>query len=354
MKITPTEEQALLAQSVIRFLADRYDNEARRACEATPQGFDRALWQDIAGLGWLGAAVGEAAGGFGGPREVAIVMEGAGRAMFAGPLSASCVALAILEAADPGNGQLEPLMAGEKIACGLTAAMGDGVTVQDENGRRRLSGRFSTAPAGASADLFVLALPDLVCVLDAAGEGMNVRGFRGMDGRRYAELRLENVRIDEGATLCEGDGAGSVCARADAILALAITAEAAGLAARLFEDTLAYAGQRQQFGQEIGRFQALQHRLADMFVAVEETRSLALAVTRAAEDGAVPGRAVSQAVVGAVDRALHVAKEAIQLHGGVGMTEDLPLGAGLRRVKVLQLMPGGAEDHRKRLTTPSR
>ena len=219
------------------------------------------------------------------------------------------------------------------------------------NGARTVTGRFRAVPGAAAADAFVLALPDLACVLDASAKGVTVSGYRGMDGRRHAEISLDGVAVSADAVLCEGEAAGRIAARASLLHAMAVTAEASGLAARLFADTLAYAGQREQFGQPIGRFQALQHRLADMFVAVEEIRSLALAVARAAEDGGKPGRAVSQALVGAVDRALHVAKEAIQLHGGVGMTEDLPLGAGLRRVKVLQLMPGGAEDHRSRLTT---
>ncbi|MFU8883729.1 MAG: acyl-CoA dehydrogenase family protein [Rhodobacterales bacterium] len=128
-----------------------------------------------------------------------------------------------------------------------------------------------------------------------------------------------------------------------------MSAECVGLAARLFNNTLAYAKQRAQFGQPIGRFQALQHRLAEMFIALEEMRSLALAAMRAAEDETPPARALSQAVTGSIDRALHIAKEAIQLHGGVGMTDDLPLGAGLRRVKVLQLMPDGGEAHRRAL-----
>lgn len=351
MKITPTEEQALLAQSVTRFLTDRYGDDARRASEAMPDGFDRNVWTAIAELGWLGAAVGEAAGGFGGPREMAIVAEGVGSAMMAEPVIPACLALAILEAADPQSALIPALLGGERIACGLTAEMGEGLVVAGANGARTVTGRFRAVPGGAAADAFVLALPDLACVLDASARGVTVSGYRGMDGRRHAEISLDGVAVGADAVLGEGEAARRVAAQASLLHAMAVTAEAGGLAGRLFADTLAYAGQREQFGQPIGRFQALQHRLADMFVAVEEIRSLALAMTRGAEDGGAPGRTVSQAVVGAVDRALHVAKEAIQLHGGVGMTDDLPLGAGLRRVKVLQLMPGGAEDHRSRLMT---
>ncbi|PHP65777.1 hypothetical protein CSC94_16950 [Zhengella mangrovi] len=351
MKISQTEEQTLLSQSISRYLADRYDDAARRRAEAQACGYDRDTWTEIAELGWLGASVGESAGGFGGPREMAIVLEGAGRAMMAEPLVTACLALSILEAADPSHGSLPGLLSGNSMACGLAAQAGSGLSVTGRNGSRVLSGRFPTVHAGAAADLLVLALPDIAVALDPAARGIDMRAFRGMDGRRYADIVFRDVPLDDGSVLCEGETARPVADRASQVFSVATAAEASGIAARLFEETLAYVAQREQFGQPIGRFQALQHRLADMYVAVEEARSLALAAARSAEDDEAPGRAVSQAVVGTVDRALHVAKEAIQLHGGVGMTEDLPLGAGLRRIKVLQLMPGGAEDHRKRLTT---
>lgn len=349
MKITPTEEQTILAESVSRFLADRADELAHNGGEGA---FDPALWKDIADLGWLGAGVSDVAGGYGGGREMAIVMERAGHTPLAEQLVPAFMALAVLEAAAPDNRLIPVLLSGQNVACGLIPEMAERIEGRAEPGGKRISGRFRGLPLADEADHLVLAMPGLAVVLDPASAGIDRRTYRGLDGILRTDLTLDDVEVEQAAILAEGAVADAALQRARVFHAAAVTAACTGLATRLFEDTLAYVKQREQFGQPIARFQALQHRLADMFVALEEIRALSLAAARSAEEGGEAGRSLSQAVVGCIDRALHIAKEAIQLHGGVGMTEDLPLGAGLRRVKALQLMPAGAETHRQRLVAP--
>lgn len=348
MRITLSDEQTMLGDSVARWL------EAK-ATAVAPQGqdlpLDPTLWREIAGLGWLGAGVTEAAGGFGGPREMAVVIQAVGRTRLAEPVMAGFLALAILEQAAPQHPLIADVIAGDVCASGVTADMAGSLVF--DAGASVLSGHLAGVWLPEGAARIVLALPGATLVVDPALPGVDCHRTRALDGVMRSNLTFAGLRLVPDAVLATGAAAAAVLDRAVVAHATLITAECSGLAARQFTDTLAYLNQREQFGQAIGRFQAIQHRMADMFIALEELRSLALVAVRAAEANEAPSRALSQAVSGAVDRALHVAKEAIQLHGGVGMTEDLPLGAGLRRVKLLQLRPGGAETHRRRLLTPA-
>lgn len=349
VKLTLTDEQTMLAQSVARFVADKAGGVPPAGSFAA--GYDPALWQQIADLGWLAAGVTEAAGGFGGPRDMAVVMEGVGPTPLAAQLAPVFLALSILEAAGAGDAVVAEVIAGGMFVCAVLPDMASHLDLRRTGAAMRLSGRFQAVPMGDVADRFVLALPQVTLCLAADTPGLARHGMRGLDGAGRADLILTDLAVTPDLVIAGGEGAQAVLDHARLCHAAALTAECSGLAGRLFDLTLTYVQQREQFGQPIARFQALQHRLADMFIALEELRSLALAAARAAEDGTTPGRALAQAVTGSVDRALHIAKEAIQLHGGVGMTDDLPLGAGLRRIKALQIMPGGADAQRRALLT---
>lgn len=347
VKLTLTDEQTMLAESVARLVADQAGQTP--SAGSFRADFDRQKWQQIAELGWLGAAVTEAAGGFGGARDMAVVLEKAAPSALAAQLAPTFIGLTILEAAGGSETLVADVISGEAIACGVLPDMASALDVAQNNGQMRLSGRFQAVPMGGVADIYVLALPEVTLWLSADTPGLERQEIRGMDGGARADLVLSDLGVTPEMILSQGDRAQTVLKRARLVHAAALTAECSGLAARLFDLTLDYVKQREQFGQPIARFQALQHRLADMFIRLEELRSLALAAARAAEDSTPPDRRLSQAVTGSVDRALYIAKEAIQLHGGVGMTDDLPLGAGLRRIKALQIMPGGGETHRRAL-----
>ena len=335
----------MLAESVARLVADRIDGTGPAGGFAA--GFDRALWQQIADLGWLGAAVSEASGGFGGARDMAVVMQGAAPLPLAGQVAPVFLGLALLESAGGAADLIGDVIGGQAIACGLIPEMMPDLVLHRGAGGVELRGVVRAVPMAPVADHLVLALPQVTIRLPMDAPGLTCEEVRSLDGVARGDLTLSQVAITPAMILAEGAAAKRVADHGRRCHAAALTAESAGLAARLFDLTLTYVQQREQFGQPIARFQALQHRMADMFIALEEARSLALAAARAAEDGATPDRALAQAVTGCVDRALHVAKEAIQLHGGVGMTDDLPLGAGLRRIKALQIMPGGADAQRR-------
>lgn len=347
MKLNLTDEQAMLAQSVARLVADNSERTGPNGGAGAPH--DPDDWRQIAELGWLSAGVTEAAGGFGGAREMAVVIEGAAPTPLAGRLTPIFLALNMLEESGGAPDVLADAMAGQKIVCGLLPEMASEIVVTGTGAQMRLSGRFPAVAMGDVAGGLVLALDDYTVLIDADAEGLSKQDFRAMDGTMQVDLTLADVAVRPDMILAEDESARAVLAKARLCHATAMTAECAGLGASLFETTLTYVKQREQFGQPIARFQALQHRLADMFIALEEIRSLSLAAARASQDGTAESRPLSQAVTGSIDRALHVAKEAIQLHGGVGMTDDLPLGAGLRRIKMLQVMLGGGETHRHAL-----
>jgi alkylation response protein AidB-like acyl-CoA dehydrogenase len=178
-------------------------------------------------------------------------------------------------------------------------------------------------------------------------EGVHIEGCAALDGGRVARIRFDDVSVSDASVLARGEDADAIVADAIDHATGAICAEALGIASMLHSRTLDYAAQRVQFGQPIAKFQAIQHRFADMFMAIEEARSLTIMATTALGQPRSAGRTVSLAAakVGVMSRALHIARESIQLHGGIGFTSELPLGDGLKRLKVLNVLLGDEEHH---------
>lgn len=360
VNLTLSTEQTHLKDSVARFATSHgvrgeLAGEAAHAADFRPE-----LWRRMAELGWLGAGLSEEEGGFGGgPVEAMVILEEAGHGLLPEPLLEAAVATRILAATRPGGDLLAAVVAGDEVV--IPAIGGDRpgeaaqVRLSGSDGQWSLSGTRRLVPAAGYADRFIVSCkaqdgPALV-VVPADAAGVEVESYRTMDGRSAATVTFTDVGIAGEAILAKGDEARAVLEAAREVALATLCAEATGIAAFLFEQTLDYLRTRRQFGQPIGRFQALQHRMADMFVALEEARSLTVmaAVKLASDDPAERGRALSAAKIGTVSRALHVAREAIQLHGGVGMTQELPIGAGFKRIKALELMFGNENHHLDRM-----
>ena len=359
MNLTLSIEQNQLRDSVARFVADHGVHGALAGEAASGTDFRRDLWKNMAELGWLGAGLSEEEGGFGGgPVETMIVIEEIGRGLMPEPFLPAVVAARLLAAAQPGSALLAALVAGEELIVPVLddEHSGEGVRLSGDEGARRLSGRSTLVVAGGEADRFIVSctMPDgapaLVAIAaNAAGGGIS--GYRTLDGRHAATVTFADAPVPEAAILARGEEAAAALAAARQVALAALCAEVLGVAEFLFAQTLDYLKTRRQFGQPIGRFQALQHRMADMFVALEEARSLALMATvrlASGETGQID-RDLSAAKIGAVARALHIGREAIQLHGGVGMTQELPIGAGFKRIKALELMFGDENHHLDRM-----
>lgn len=358
MNLTLSSEQTLLKDGIARFAAERYGDRARRDHAESAAGFGREAWREMADLGWLGAGLSEEEGGFGGgPVEAMIVMEAAGRGLMLEPfLPVMVLATRLLLASGRGADAVAPIVAGEEIvAVALDEAGRNGSRGTTVLNGGRLSGSKRLVLNGDAADAFIVSCRTAessaaLVRVPADAKGVEVVAYRTIDGRRAADVTFADVEVPAENVIATGEAAETALAIALDHTIAAACAEAVGIAQFLADQTLDYLKTRQQFGQPIGRFQALQHRMADVFVALEEARSLALMATlklgASAEERA---HAVSAAKVGVMARTLHIGREAIQLHGGVGMTDELPIGAGFKRLKALELTFGAEHQHLDRM-----
>lgn len=348
MQFGLNEEQRLFQDTAARWLAESHG-------EAAPAVFDAALWEKMALMGWLGAGFAEELGGSGGGiTETAILLEEAGRALMPEPLLELAVMAPHLVAAIAPD-RLEGIFEGRLSA--TVAWM--------EHGRSdpfapdcRLTGgglRGTKVQVSAAAEAEVLLVlardeqgqPAIASVAPGA-DGVLISPRRQLDGRIAATVVFSDARADVLA-----DGARALEAFADAFdhTLAAACAEALGIASGMFDRTLDYARTRVQFGRPIAEFQVIQHRLADAHIAIEEARSLTTMACKTLDDLSAGERRapLSAAKVGVVARCLAVAREAIQLHGGVGMTEELPVGRGFRRLRALAVLYGDEAWHLARV-----
>jgi pimeloyl-CoA dehydrogenase small subunit len=361
-----TDEQRLLADSVNRFVADRYgDFEKRQAYRAEPRGYAAANWSAMAEMGLLGLPLPEEQGGFGGgPVETMLVMEAFGRGLVVEPYLASIVlGLGLLRRAGGDAALVEQVAAGEATLVFAhqerqarhdlhdiaTTAQRDGdgwvldgakgVVLQGDSADRLL---VSARIAGARRDRAGIGL----FLLDPAASGVTRRGYATQDGLRAAEIVLEGAR----ASLLSEDALPLIELVADEAIA-ALCAEAVGAMETLRDLTVDYLKTRQQFGQPIGNFQALQHRAADMLVATEQARSMTMYAAMMVQqpDAAARGTALSaaKALVGRL--ADQLGKEAIQLHGGIAMTEEYKAGHYFKRLAILGVLLGDVDHHLRRV-----
>jgi pimeloyl-CoA dehydrogenase small subunit len=368
-----TEEQRLLRDSVDRLLADTYTFEKRKSYLAEPEGWSRALWSQYAELGLLGLPFAEQYGGFGGGGiELMLVMEAFGRTLALEPylstivLAGTALRLAGNEAQQ--SALLPRVAAGEKLlafAHGERQARYDLPDVLTKATRKGdswvIDGAKSVVLHGDSADTLIVSARSsgdrgdtdgiTLFLVDAAANGIARRSYALRDGNRAAEITLSGVEVAADAVLGEIGGAFPVIQRVVEAGIAAMAAEAVGAMETMQAMTLEYLKTRQQFGQPIGRNQALQHRATEMFVALEQGRSMAMlaAMTIDEPDAAERARNISMVKAGVGQAARFVSQNAVQLHGGIGMTEEYAVGHYFRRVMVIEHTFGDTAHHLSRL-----
>lgn len=373
MNFSYTDEQNLLRESVEKLVAAEYPFEVRRDLTASEDGFSRALWGKFAELGWLGLGVPEEAGGVGGgPVETGIVMEGLGAGLAVEPYLATVVVGAeLLKRGGPGQrARLARLAAGELQAAFAFAERQSRYELanvetraEPEGGGYRLTGAKSVVFNAPAADVIAVSArtgggprdPDglTVFALDASAPGLDVREYRTMDGQRAGEVTLDGVRAGPGDVLGRpGEGLAVVEGAVNAGI-VGVCAEAAGIMARMRRDTVEYLKQRRQFGAALSSFQALQHRLVDMYMACELSHSMAcMAAVRLGDPETKEAElrravAAAKAQIGRAGRL--VGEEAIQLHGGMGMTDEMPISHYFKRLILIDSQFGDADHHLRAL-----
>jgi alkylation response protein AidB-like acyl-CoA dehydrogenase len=379
MDFTLSKEQTLLRDGLNKFLAARYDLEKSRAAAKTGAGWQPDIWRGFAEeLGILGATLPESVGGSGGgSAEAMVIAEELGCALVTEPFvdtvivaggllsrAGGDVAAAVLERIAAGAAVValaatEPA-SGEHWEAISTAAVRDG----DHwvlNGAKAVvvSAPLAThllivARAGKSTDGQALSL--FLTEFDPATPpaGLTMHGYRTIDDRRAADLVFDNYRLPADALLQIDAGPSLALARDEG--AAAVCAEAVGAMRKVLTDTVGYSKQRQQFGQPIGSFQVLQHRMVDMYMQLEQAVSAAyLAVLNLDAEPDTRARAVSAAKATVGRAARFIGQNAVQLHGGMGMTEELAIGHYFKRLTALQYEFGSTDYHRTRyakLTRP--
>jgi pimeloyl-CoA dehydrogenase small subunit len=369
MDFALTEEQNLLQHSVERLLTDHYTFEARRRYMQEPRGWSLGLWKRYAELGLLGLPFDEDYGGSGGgPVETMIVMEQIGRALVLEPFLATVVLAARLirlGATKATRSVLLPAIAAGELSASFAHAerqarydLADvATTVRRDGSGFVIDGAKTLVLQGDSAEKFVVSArlsggqTDrgglALFVVDATAPGVAVRGYGAVDGTRAAEVTFSGVRADADAVIGEPGAAFPLIEQiADQAIA-ALCAEAVGAMAAAHETTVDYMKTRKQFGVTIGSFQVLQHRAAEMLIAVEQARSMAmLATMMAAEQDARERRqAISAAKVQIGRSGRFVGQQSIQIHGGIGMTMEAKIGHYFKRLTIIDTMFGDADHH---------
>ncbi|MGH8444086.1 MAG: acyl-CoA dehydrogenase family protein [Solimonas sp.] len=362
------EQQGMLRDSVRRYVEREYAFEARRALLARDGGFSRAQWNAYAEMGWFGIGIDEAFGGYGGGLvESAIVAEELGRGIVVEPYTAAIVQAAHLirlADVDRATERLAPLLAGDAlfaVAHGEPAARGRPAWVETtatpSAGGYVLDGLKSRVAGGRAADTYLVSArhggtadtPSGISLFSVAAgaPGLEVREYRQIDGSLAADLELSAVPV-AAADRLGGEGmAFDAIDRAAAAATICCCAEMVGAMDRALWITRDYLRTRKQFGVAIGSFQALQHRMADMYMALEQARAalhrgLAFA---GADDAAVRNGAVSVAKAQAGRSAQYVGAQAVQLHGGIGVTDEYSIGHYFKRLTVLEASYGNSAFH---------
>ena len=365
-----SDEQRLLKDQVSGLIAKKYSFEQRKAYAREPLGYSAARWAQFAELGLLALPFAEAQGGIGGtPVETMIVMEAFGRGLVLEPYLATVVLGGGLLRFAGSAAQLEamvPAIAGGTLRLAfahterqsrydladvaVTAKPGPG-------GGFVLGGHKGVELHGEGADRLIVSARSAggpreregisLFLVDPKADGVTVQGYPTVDGLRAAEITLRDVRLGPDALLGPRDHALPLIERAVDLAVAALVAEAVGAMSVMHELTIEYLKTRKQFGVAIGAFQALQHRAVDMLVALEQARSMAMlaAMMAEAQDADERRRTIAAAKVQCGRSGRYVGQQAIQLHGGIGMTDEYKVGHYFKRVTMIDTLFGDADHH---------
>jgi pimeloyl-CoA dehydrogenase small subunit len=370
MDFTFTEEQTLMREAVSRYLADHYAFDQRRAAIAQEPGWRPKVWKAFAEeLGILGAAFPEALGGLGGgPVESMILMEAFGQALVVEPyLGTVVIGGGFLKHADhPRAAELVGrIVSGDAVFAFAWAEPGARYNLADlsTTAARRGSGwvlngaKAVVAGAPWATHLIVTARTAggrrdaqglSVFLVDRNAAGVSCRDYPTVDGGRASDIAFEDVELPADALIGPADEALPLVEKVVDEALAALCAEACGVLRRLHEDTVAYTKERKQFGVPIGSFQVLQHRMADMFIDLEQAVSMTYMATLKLGRDAERAKACAAAKVQIGKACRFIGQNAIQLHGGMGMTAEMAVGHYFKRATLIESAFGSTDHHLSR------
>ena len=374
MDFTFNEEQSLIQDQVDQFVQKEYDWETRQALSNSDLGFGEDNWKKFADLGWLGICVSEDSGGFGGSSiESMLIMEAFGKGLVVEPfLETVIMSGGLID--DHGSDEqkssvLEPAISGEMHLALAYAEpqsrfnLSDVVTEAKSDGDSFiLNGYKSVVMNGPSADKIIISARTSGAQLDESGislfivdansDGLNKTNYKTVDGRRASDLTLENVSVSKSSLIGDQDKGFAILDSAIDKGILAISAEAVGAMEVLYKTTVEYTKTREQFGTAIGKFQVLQHRMVDMFMEYEQCKSLLYMATMKHEEGAEDAKKAISGLKYQVGKAgKFIGQQAVQLHGGMGVTDELNVGHYFKRLTTVGTIFGNTDYHLKKYTS---
>jgi len=372
MDFSFSDEQNMLQDSVQRFIQNAYSFDSRQKIVDSDDGFSRANWAQFAEMGWLGLPFSEEDGGFGGTAvETMILLEEFGKGLVVEPYISAVLQAGSIVASVGTTAQkqqiLEPLIAGDLLPALAYIEPQARFNVNDvktsataQGNGYVINGFKGVVIGGPSADVFIVPARTAGDQMDASGislflvdanaAGVSRRDYPTIDGFRASELTLAEVVVGPEALLGSlNEGLEPLQYGLDQGM-MGTGAEAVGAMEVLYKDTVEYCKTREQFGQPIGKFQVLQHRMVDMFIEHEQTKSLAyMAAMRLAEGyNAASRKALSALKVQVGKGGTFVGQNAVQLHGGMGMTNELNVGHYFKRLTAIETLYGNTDFHLKR------
>ena len=374
MDFTFNEEQSLIQDQVDQFVQKEYDWETRQSLSNSELGFGEDNWKKFAELGWLGISVSEDSGGFGGSAiESMLIMEAFGKGLVVEPfLETVIMAGGLID--DYGSDQqkssfLEPAIAGEMHLALAYAEpqsrfnLSDVVTEAKADGDNFIiNGYKSVVMNGPSADQIIVSARTSgtqldengisLFIIDANASGLDKTNYKTVDGRRASDLTFENVSVSKENLIGDQDKGLEILDSAIDKAILAISAEAVGAMEVLYKTTVEYTKTREQFGTAIGKFQVLQHRMVDMFMEYEQCKSLLYMATMKHEEKAEDAKKAISGLKYQVGKAgKFIGQQAVQLHGGMGVTDELNVGHYFKRLTTVGTIFGNTDYHLKKYTS---
>jgi|TARA_B110000438_G_scaffold301173_1_gene355387 alkylation response protein AidB-like acyl-CoA dehydrogenase len=371
-----TEEQLMLQSMVQKFVQKDYDFDTRNKIVASDKGYSEDNWQTFAELGWLSVPFTEEDGGFGGSAvDLIVMMEEFGKAILVEPFVPTAVFCGALVSSLGNDSQkadlIEKIMGGSlQLACAHVEQSGRynpasiSTTAATEGDSIVLNGEKISVLNGANADKLLVVARESgettakegvsVFIVDASNEGVGIQSYTNVDGKNAAKITLTSVKISVDSRL---GAAGKALPGLESGIdraTLAVCAEAVGSLEALLKKTVEYSKTRKQFGTPIGTFQALQHRMADMFIECQLARSIVIMAAMSLDSNdsdAEKSKAIS-AAKSRIGKAIRkVGQESIQIHGGIGVTNELDISHLFKSVTALDVMFGNSDYHTKRFSS---
>lgn len=364
MNFELTEDRRMLEETLTRILRDKYDIESRNAAAYSDVGHSAEIWAELAELGIIGALFTEDEGGFSGEGfDIALVFEALGKVLCPEPFLGALLAGKALVAGGKNHTEsLEAIITGTKI--GAVAFEEEishyqlecvATTAKKTTTGYQLNGVKSVVTHIQAADIVIVSarisgeIDDknglALFALSTDADGISIRDYNNVDGGRSGELILSNVSVDENALLAEGSAAYALLETLAGYAHLALSAEGLGIMEVIKLQTLEYLKLRNQFGVAIGKFQVLQHRMVDLVLEIEQARSAVINAATMVADDITRTKNLSAAKLTVAETGTKVAEEAIQMHGGIGMTWEMPVSHFAKRMVMINHQFGDEDYH---------